>query len=252
MSDSQKPSSLSLADLQKLEKYSRTKMTTSSSPTTETPTSENSMLPAVSSAPLRKNKTALEQFEYATGGREQLIDTLGLATLDKKQQHFLDLLTDPKRAKHSISTIAYDAGLTALQVLDLFRNASFARAQAIAMGKMADSIPAVVEDLTAKSVDAKVECPTCFGAKEVAAGVQCPQCFGKGEVMRFSDIDRQKIVLEATGVTKKNTGVNVQVNNQVNTVTPGNFFSSYVRASDKAAYDVIDAEVDNGETPSET
>ncbi len=233
---------LDLETLLRLEKYSQKTKTTTPSPATETPTSENSMLPVVSLAPLKKNKTALEQFEYASGGRESLADTLGLATLDKKQRHFLDLLTDPKRKRDTISTIARDSGLTALQVLDLFRTASFARAQAIAMGRMADSIPDVINDLTAKSVDAKVECPTCFGAKQLS-NMDCPECLGKGQIFRPSDIDRQKIVFEAVGITKKNTGVNVQVNNQVNTISPGSFFSNYVRASDKAAYDISEAEI---------
>ena len=57
--------------------------------------------------------------------------------------------------------------------------------------------------------------------------------------MRYSDLDRQKIVLESTGVVKKGGGgVNVQVNQQVNTVHPSNFFSSYVKSSDQTAYDV--------------
>lgn len=230
------------------------KKVTSESPATETPSTENSMTPVVSLAPLKKNRTALEQFEYATGGREALADTLGLSQLDKKQQHFLDLLTDPRRQRDSITKIARDSGMTALQVLDMFRNASFAKAQAIALGKMAEAIPAVVDDIAAKSVDTRVECPTCFGAKEIGTGIPCPQCMGKGEVMRFSDIDRQKIMLESTGITKKHTGVQInnQVNNQVNAVTPGSFFSNYVRASDKAAYDITDAEILSDETSSKT
>lgn len=248
-------SALSLEDLQKLEKYSKIKTGTTQSPATETPTSEKLTMPVVSLAPLKKSKGALEQFEYASGGREALADTLGLATLDKKQQHFLDLLTDPKRSRDNISTIARDSGLTALQVLDLFRSASFARAQAIAMGRMADSIPAVVDDIASKAVDAKIECPTCFGAKKLEGDLTCPQCLGKGQVMRHSDIDRQKIILESTGVVKKGgAGVNVQVNNQVGVVSPGSFFSNYVKASDKAAYDITDAEIvgDSDENPSET
>lgn len=214
------------------------------------------MKPVVSlNPPKRSSKTALEQIEYAVGGRDAVIDTLGLATLDKKQQHFLDLLCDPKRARHTIDSIARDSGLTPFQVLELFRNASFAKAQAVAMARMSDVMPAIVDDMAAKSVDAKIECPTCFGAKKIGdPKIDCPYCMGKGLVLRVSDIDRQKIILESTGVTKKGTGgVNVQVNTQVNSVAPGNFFSSYVKASDKAAYDVIDAEsVDVNDPTSET
>jgi hypothetical protein len=60
--------------------------------------------------------------------------------------------------------------------------------------------------------------------------------------MRYSDLDRQKILLEAAGVMKRGGGVNVNVNNQVGVVTPGNFFSGFVKNTDKDAYD-IEAEV---------
>jgi len=239
-------------ELSKSIPQTETNQTTSSTPTTEIATIEKQSTHPASPAPAKKIKTALEQFEKQVGGRDQLIDNLGLATLDKKQQHFLDLLQDPKRQKHSINEIAKDSGLSPLQVIDLFRNSAFARANAIAMGRMAQALPAVIDDIAEKSVDAKVECPTCFGTKKVATEI-CPQCFGKGEILRPSDWDRQKTILEATGITKKQAGVNVQVNSQTNVgiVSPGNFFSSYVKASDKAANDInpdsIDAEFE--ETP---
>jgi len=241
---------ITLEELQALEQSTKPTMTTSPTPTTETPSTTNSTALAV--YPAKKNKSALEQFEKQAGGRDSLVDSIGLATLDKKQQHFLDLLTDPKRQKHSINAIAKDSGLTPLQVIDLFRNAAFAKANALAMGRMADALPEVIDDIAAKSVDAKVECPTCFG-KQLPDSMVCPQCYGKGQVLRASDWDRQKTILEATGITKKAGGVNVQVNSQTNVgiVSPGSFFSNYVKASDKAANDInpdsIDAEFE--ETP---
>jgi hypothetical protein len=238
--ESQTPSALTLTELQALSKFIQretTPMETSPTPATETPTEEKSNTLAVLTPP-KKIKSALEQFEKQVGGRLSMIDSIGLAQLDKKQQHFLDLMVDPKRAKHPIDKIAREAGLNPLQVIDLFRQAAFARANAIAMGRMAEALPAVIDDITDKSVDSKVECPSCFGKKQLA-GADCPQCYGKGEVLRPSDWDRQKTILEATGVTKKgNTGVNVSVNTNVGIMTPGNFFSNYVKASDKAANDI--------------
>ena len=231
-------SALTLAELQRLSKNTTKPTTISPTPTTEIATLEKLNTPVVSLAPLKKNKTALEALEYSVGGREAVIDTIELGALDKKQQHFLDLLSDPKRKRDTISTIARDAGLTAVQVLELFRSASFAKANALAMAKMAEAAPAIVDDIASKSVDAKIECPTCFGTKTIADSVPCPHCFGKGEIMRPSDLDRQKIILESTGISKKQGGVNVNVNTQVGVVSPGSFFSNYVKSSDKAAYDV--------------
>lgn len=195
-----------------------------------------------------KNKTALDRFEKSVGGRENVIDTLSLATLDKKQEHFLRLLCDPHRAKDSLVTIARDAGLLPSHIIELFRNASTAKAFALGMGQLSEAIPAIIKDVTDKSVDAKVECPTCFGTKYFPENVQCPRCGGVGEVFRASDLDRQKIALESIGITKKGGGVNVNVNQQVGVVSPNTFFSKYVKSSDEAAYDVdgfVDAETND-------
>lgn len=193
-----------------------------------------------------KNRTSLDHFEKAAGGREGLIDTLSLSSLDKKQEHLLRLLCDPRRAHDSLATITRDAGLLPSHVIELFRTASVAKGSALAIAQFSESLPAIAKDITDKSIDAKVECPSCFGEKYIEDGVKCPQCLGKGEIFRASDLDRQKIALESVGVTKKGGGVSVNVNQQVGVVSPNTFFSKYVKASDQAAYDVdgfVDADI---------
>lgn len=203
--------------------------------------------------------TALERLEDSVGGREKLIDTLSAAPLDKRQQHFVNLLCDPKRHTDTINTIARDAGMKVSQVMDMYKAAAFAGSMAEALTEISNTLPAVVKDITAKAVDAKVECPRCFGAQYEAEGVLCSQCMGKGVILRESDLDRQKIVLESAGVIKKaQAGVNVQVNQnqQIGVMNPGSFFSRFVKDSDAAAYDVTDVidvepieEGKNEETP---
>lgn len=234
-------SSISLEELLKLSKSTQKTKPTSGTQLIPIPSSENSSNPGASLVLSKKNKTALEQFEHSIGGRDSLIETLELAPLDKKQEHLLNLLLDPGRKNDSINTIAKDAGMKPAAVIELFRTASFAKAHALAMAKMAEALPSVVEDIAAKSVDQKVECPTCFGQKKIS-NVDCPTCYGKGQVMRYSDLDRQKILLEGTGVTKKGGGVNVNVNQQVAVTQPGSFFSSFVKNTDQTAY-AIDAEI---------
>lgn len=194
---------------------------------------------------MRKGST-LDNLEVAIGGRAAVIEKLELAPLDKRQQHFLDLLSDPRRATESVYTIAKDAGIRPMQVLDLLRTATTAAATAVAMGRLTEALPSIADDLAKKSVDAIVTCPQCLGSGESAQDVACVICNGRGQVLRQSDIDRQKMVLETTGVLKKGPGVavNVQQNN-VGTINSNNFFSKYVKDSDTAAYDVdpIEAEV---------
>lgn len=241
-------SALSLEELRKLSQSTPKTKTTSQSLPMKLPSTDSSETQVVSVTPIKRERTALEQFEAGVGGREVLIETLELAQLDKKQEHLLNLLLDPRRKYDTINSIARDAGMKPAAVIDLFRSASFAKAHALAMAKMAEALPAVVDDIAAKSVDTKIECPTCFGQKQMQ-GVDCPTCFGRGQIMRFSDLDRQKILLEAAGVTKKGGGVNVNVNQQVAVTNPGSFFSSFVKNSDAEAYaidaDVVEAEKDD-------
>lgn len=184
----------------------------------------------------RKTKSALESFEDAVGGRQTLIDTISMANLDKKQEHFLRILCDPARSRDNLATICRDTGMVPSQVIDLFRTASFAKAHAIGMGVISEAVPAIMKDIAEKSVDAEVICPSCLG-NDNPLGV-CQRCNGAGRVLRESDIDRQKIALEVSGMLKKGGGVNVQVNQQVNTVGASSFFSKYVKSSDECAYDV--------------
>lgn len=257
----------SLADFKRLEVAVKRKKETSSSPVIEPPGSVNEKMLGESTSPETKTTTseptqalapfwpersinsltlkkkALDSFEDGLGGRTALIETLELANLNPKEEHLLNLLADPRRQRDTLTTIAKEAGLKIPQVLDLFRSASFAKAHALSLAKAASSLPDVVEDIASKSIDQKIECPTCFGRQQVAAGVQCPQCWGKGEIMRYSDLDHQKTLLEVAGMTKKGGGVNVQVNTQVNNNAPSNYFSRWVKDSDSAAYNVLDAEV---------
>lgn len=184
------------------------------------------------------NKLSLQAFEDAVGGRQRLADVLSLAELSEKQQHFLRLLVDPRRAKDTLANIVHDAGILPMHVLGLFRDAAFAKAHAIAISTISDSVPAVVGDIVQKSVDAEITCPDCMG--EMLEGSPCFRCHDRGTIMRPSDIDRQKLLLEISGLHKKSSGVQLQVNQNVqnNTIQPGTFFSKYVRESDSAAYDV--------------
>lgn len=226
----------------KLEKLSQPKMEISPSAQTLTVTSPNNSNLAVSVVVPKKITNALEQFEEAAGGRQSLIDNLSLSTLDKREAHFLDLLLDPKRADDNINTIARDAGLKPLQIIDLFRTAAFSKAHSLSMVRLSEALPEVINDIAAKSVDSRIQCPQCQGDGKVGTMDEtCMTCNGKGTVMRYSDLDRQKIILEAGGLTKKGGGgVNVNVQQNVGIVQPGSFFSKYVKESDSTAYDVSD------------
>jgi hypothetical protein len=198
-----------------------------------------------------KNKQALDQVEEAIGGRAAFVDTIALAPLDKKQEHFLRLLCDPMRQTDSVATIARDAGLLPTQVMSLYREASFAKAHAISMGQLAERIPAVVKDLADKALDEVIQCPECLGDGAASDIEACEKCHGRGTIMRQGDLDHKKVALELSGLLKKGPGVNVQVQqNNITAQSPGGFFSRFVKSTDADAYAVnvepIEAEVAAG------
>lgn len=214
---------------------------TSPTPPIPVPSSNLSVTRKDSLSPYRTKK-ALDKFEESVGGREAIIDALELATLGKKEEHFLRLLYDNARHNDSLAKIAKDSGLNAIAVLELFRTAAFAKAHAIVAGQLSDALPAVVSDIIAKSIDYQVICPSCGGNGTIEMDDDklrtCLDCNGNGKLFKESDLDRQKIVLETTGVLKKGPGVAVQVNTQVNNTQPSSMFSKYVKSSDDTAYDV--------------
>lgn len=253
MAESQTPSNnspgsqiLSEEDLRALSKYTLTTKPTLPTPTTEVHGNSTNGTDSVSTA-LQPKTNPLDTYEKLYGGRQSIIDDLSLMALDKKQQHLLYLLCHPTYIEVPLSTIVKAAGLTASGVMDLFADAAKHRSQALGMGALAKSVPSIVGDIIAKSVDEKVECPECFGFNP--EGAPCPKCNGKGVILRTSDLDRQKLVLEMTGLLKKGPATAVQINQNIgNTVQSGTFFSKFVKDTDETAYDVpIEGEIDDSE-----
>ena len=192
-----------------------------------------------------RGKEALGAFEEAVGGREELGTALSSAQLDQRQSAFLEALLDPMRTGDSLAKICVDTGMSAAGVIDLFRQGAVARATAIAAGRLSDHLPAVVDDVAAHSVDKEVTCRACGGRGgkgEADEFVECSKCFGSGQVVRQSDVERQKLMFEASGLIKKG-GMSIQVNQGVVVGAPASLFSQFVKASDEAAYDVSPEDV---------
>jgi hypothetical protein len=195
---------------------------------------------------------ALRHLEDSIGGRDALIDTLVLAKLDDRQQHFLRMLVDPARSADTLAKICKDAGMKPNALIEMYRTASFAKANAIGIGLAADAIPTVVRDLAAKSVDRQIDCPKCRGQKVNAKGDPCYDCAGHGTILVESDLSRQHTLLDMLGLGRKSSG-GVLINNtnaQSMNVGVGSLFSTFVRATDKAAYDVSAPIIDATEEPS--
>lgn len=187
---------------------------------------------------------ALAEFEDAVGGRLALIETIALAPKDIKQQKILGLLADPARQTCSLASILADAGVYANEILILFREGSFAKAYAQANQILAERLPEVMEDVAAKATDhfEPCACTIALDGFTGAADPECKTCKGIGKVFRRASKDHQEMVLEATDMLRRGTGVSVQVQQNNVVGTNSGFLDKFVKGTDAAALDVIEAE----------
>lgn len=170
---------------------------------------------------------ALASLEEALGGREAVTDSLALANLNGEETTVLHLLSDPANAKRSLAWICGGAGITIGKLLELFSKGDFAEAYVKAMRKVYRALPAVAEDVMARSLPKFLPCMPCMGEGRIAvkskdaAGQEvvelklCGNCAGAGKREVEPDLERQKIALQMGGLLKQGAGV--VVNNTQNT-----------------------------------
>lgn len=211
---------------------------------------------------------ALRAFEQGVGGRQKLVETLQYAALTTEQSQIVGMIADPRNDNKSLGTICRSAKINFGQLLQLFKDAGFIRAQLAAFEKVWDGLPAVAGDVMMRSIPHDMECQGCLGTKEVTIKVMepdsegrkhpidktvpCGFCRGTGLIKVIPDLEHQKVALEIGGILKKGQGIQVGV--QVNTggalVTPDDM-KDFRGASDKLLYpardrgssEIVDAEV---------
>lgn len=201
-------------------------------------------LPSGETGSREVQRRGLTRFEMAIGGRERLIEALESADLDARQEKLLHALADPENRHLSVGGLARMVGMKPHEVLNLFRSAQTAEAFVVAHAVMAEKLPSVVSDVAEKSVDHLEKCPCVYAAdgSELPALPDCPRCSGKGVLHYRSSLKHQSLLLEAVGLLKKGGGVNVQVQQNTGISMGAGFFDKFVKATDRAALDVIDAE----------
>lgn len=193
---------------------------------------------------MEKQRQGLTRYETAMGGRERLIELLQSSDLDVKQQKLLNLIADPANSHISLATLAHSAGIKPVAMLTLLRDTQSALAFAEAHAVMSAELPGVIADVATKAQDHSERCACTLGPGDTEQPPlpDCPKCGGRGFFLRSSSLEHQQLFLEAIGMLKKGGGVNVQVQQQTGVVVGKGFFDKFVKATDRAALDVIDAE----------
>lgn len=149
----------------------------------------------------------MNEFEKALGGRESLIRALVIDTSPKIRE-LLEMLMDPRHDGRSLGELAEKVDISLTDLLRSYRNAMLVKAQMQATAKIAERLPAIVEDVMMRAAPYKEDCPACEGTgvqrvkptkqnpKPELTEVTCTLCKGKKELYRMPDLDRQRLALE--------------------------------------------------------
>lgn len=179
--------------------------------------------------------------EAKVGGREGLL-AAALASTNEKAKALVQLLLDKNYRNWGTKKLALRAGLSAPDVVDMFRDQKWLEAT-LALHEV---LPEIVSDAAVDARATQIPCELCKTSKVDESGHPCYACGGTGYLRKPGDKDKLAFVGEATGLVGKK-GPFVQVNTQINNQQPamGTSFSELMR---KATVQVAQIEGDTDES----
>jgi len=142
-----------------------------------------------------------------------------------KIQKFMRALARPKYQKWSITRIAERSGLSAMDLLSLWRQANLSKT----VMTFIEGGPKVAEETVADAMSTLICCPRCDGFGDIKQPAElndkgeavsetlrktCPTCNGTGSVRKAGDPESRKVVFKAIGILDSKAAVNI--NNTVN------------------------------------
>lgn len=173
-------------------------------------------------------REAIAQLEAAIGGRHVLIEAFVGGSTDPDAEQLLGLIADPRNDDRSLAWCCAQVGLTAGELLRLYRNAATARAQVLAIHEVAAETPSVVRDVLRRAQNHYRVCDVCNGTATVwedqklpdgtksgdRIKAPCRSCDGTGEYLIDASPEHQKLALDLAGLAgKAGPSTLVQVDN---------------------------------------
>lgn len=218
-------------------------------------------------------EAALELFEEAAGGREELKRVLEHCPKESTVIGYIRKLLDDKDflvpSHYTLEALCARHRIPLNVVITAFRDAKMAQMTIESLMSLAGGVPKVIEQLASDSTNRYDECPVCEGSKRIwrvddrgewlmEEGLHvtqlCMQCRGTGKVFKEHDFQNRKTMLEITGILPKGNGTtqNMNVDNR-KVIISGDFqpgdgsFERLVQAIDrvtvKPVEEVIDIEI---------
>lgn len=200
---------------------------------------------------------ACSNFETEAGGREALVTHLAHARLSAEQELLVGAIADPRNDRHSLARICSLYHIKFSDLLSLFRDAGFVRAQLAAMRRIWTKVPDVAEDVMNRSVPHLLRCSRCAGSGQIrrkqfngknedgspafAEWVEdCDVCGGEGEVEVQPRHDTQITALQLSGLLAPHGGPGVNISlTQQQAIVPGATGRDFLTASDQVLYPTV-------------
>jgi len=186
---------------------------------------------ATSLAP-QKEDSAWQALDRRLGGREGLLEAAVLSP-NPKAAILAELLLDPAFRTAGTKALAKRAGLTAPEVVDLFRDAKWLESTII----LHEKLPSIIDGATDDAKPKMRPCEECKGKGKQEDGTDCWVCGGWGSNRVPGDKDKLSFVGEAVGMTGKK-GPLIQNNQQVINM-PGQASNSFEDMVKRATIDVL-------------
>lgn len=177
-------------------------------------------------APPARVTEQLALLEEAIGGRDALVAALSHAPKSRDLTLILGLVGNPLEAKTPLAVLCAEGGITAGELIEAYRAGELHRAQALAIAKVGQHLPAVAEDTMRLALPHCVTCGTCRGTgswtpeptkkQPNPAPEPCELCTGTGQLTLGGDLDHKKLALEMGKLLPKGGGgLSIAVNQQL-------------------------------------
>ena len=153
---------------------------------------------------IEKEKAPITRFEKALGGRQSVIGSLVIDS-SPEIQRFVKLLLNPENDRMTLGELATESNITLTDLLRAYRNATLAKAQILAVNKIAEALPDVAADVMKRALPQPALCPVCRGDKPKRKNGEdqtCKTCDGTGKIHRSPSVQRQRLALEIAELLK--------------------------------------------------
>jgi hypothetical protein len=189
---------------------------------------------------------AVRAFEAAVGGRVKLIEAMLQAPPSSALDYVVGLIADPREDATDLAVLCARGGVTLGELLEAFKQGTYAKMAVLSVYRLAQAAPAAVEDLATRSAPYDETCRACNGTGSLAPTTPdgrpspCETCNALGTIRQLPELERQKLFFEMTKLVSKggggittNVGVNVA---PAAPLVPSQAYDRLITAVDRILY----------------